>query len=617
MSDNRTSDKAPPRLSIRIPRTFKNIESSSVSTCDLPMSPRTTTVSNPSSSIKASKEVPRAALLLSENYPPSTSDFAGVSDLIEMSSAESFKDSSEDPTFGLKALAASAAVSLPENTTTVDRVSSPPESPLFNEVEYLGKLFNLQVEDTEISRMYNENCSRMFSIAAKKKLNEIIEKADDLLSSKGIAMSLKNIFPVFILKLVEQETLRTGKKDLTGLLMNESFLSASATVILLIPRLVSCIISVEQVSEVLNSNLFDVLLVIENLLKAMPELMKLDEIQIRMKQLQQNLLEFLVWKSIKGRNVLYELLKLEFKEMENCSKTISKVLNGLLSAQKALETISGGFTSTRVTRLEIFFRKYLRLASQRLQLATLKLGLSNSVTQLSWEFFFDLIQFEGNNEIFKNRHLNQILLATIYCCAGLLDEERSFHQICQVLQSNPSWLSKVSIGESGDSCDFYTFYNEIFIPPLKKRIEAFLIRFKEEGKDDKWILNELFTTAPFPKNSSYQIASNVTLNRLNQIKPRNQLNSLTKYEWQCPYPPSSLLPIYYNNRQNEREHEHEQMKMPQTPSNTSQLLNNPTSLSLYSVHDHLKRRLPTDDTDESKEFRMKKVARRLDFSEES
>jgi hypothetical protein len=605
MSDNRTSDKATPRLSIRIPRSFKNIKS--ISSCELIMSPKTTTISHPSSSFK---EVPRAALLHSENSIPS-----GISDLIEMSSTESFKYSSEDPTFGLQALAASAAASLPETTT--DRVSSPPESPQFDEVEYLGKLFNFQLKETEISRIYNENCSETYSESAKKKLYEIIERADNLLSSNGIAMSLKNILPVFIQKLVEQETSRTGKKDLTGLLMNESFLSASATVILLIPRLVSCIISVEQVSVALNSNLFDVLLAIENLLKTMPDLMKLEEIQIRMKQLQQNLLESLVWKSRNNseNSVLYELLKSELKQFEDCPETISKVLSGVRSAQRALETLSGNFpSSSRVTRLEIFFRKYLRLSSQRLQFATLKLGLSNSVTQLAWEFFFDLIQSEGINEIFKNRHLNQILLATIYCCSGLLEEERSLPQICQVLpssQGNTTWLSKVSIGDSGDSCDFYTFYNEIFLPHLRRRIETFLTRFKGEGKDDKWkwILNELFTTAPFPKNPSHKIASNVivSLNRLNQFNLRNSSNSITKYEWQCPYPPQDLQC---------HDDEHEQIRMPQTPSNTSLLLNIPTT-SLYSATEKLKQRRPlTDETDEIKEFRMKKVARRLDFSEE-
>lgn len=616
MSDNRTSEKAPPRLSIKIPRSFKNIKSGSISSsstaCEFIMSPRTTTASHPSSCIK---EVPRAALLLSDNSPPPTSDFAGISDLIEMSSTESYKDdSNEDPTFGLKALAASAAASFP----STDRVSSPPESPKLNEVEYLGKLFNSQVDEGEISRIYEENCSEKFSEVAKKKLNEIIEKADNLLSRNGIAMSLKNILPVYIIKVVEQETLRTGKKDLTGLLMNESFLSASATVILLIPRLVSCILSVEQVSLALNSNLFDVLLAIENLLKTIPELMKLEEIQIRMKQLQQNLLESLVWKSSSNdnKNILYDLLKSEYRQqpIENCSETISNVLSGIRSAQKALETLSGSLTSSRVTRLEIFFRKYLRLASQRLQLATLKLGLSNSVTQLSWEFFFDLIKSEGNNEMFKNRHLNQILLATIYCCAGLLEEERSFQQICQVLptggnttsNTSSSCLSKVSIGEDGSSCDFYTFYNEIFLPPLKKRIETFLTKFKEEGKDDKWILNELFTTAPFPKSQTHQISSNITLNILNQIKPRNQQgqSQVTKYEWQCPFPITQELPTYYGQNQ--------MMRMPQTPSNTSQLLNIPTT-SLYS--EQQKRRPPSDDSS-SNEFRLKKVARRLDFSEE-
>lgn len=609
-----SSDKtAPPRLSIKIPRNFKRNSTSTVSfkETDL-MSPRTTTISHPSSSLELSKEVPRAALLLSENSPPPpTSDFTGVSDFIEpLRDEQNLRNLVEDSILGLKALAASAVASLPE--TPSDRVSSPPESPELNEIEFLGKLFNSKIEDEEISTIYSENCSETFSEAAKKKLIEIIGRADNLLSSNGIAMSLKNVLPLYLKKLIEQESLRIGKKDLTGLLMNENFISASATVILLIPRLVSCIVSVEKVSEALNSNLFDVLLAIENVLKVIPELVKMEEVQSRMKQLQQVLLESLVWKVKNGESDLYKLLRSEFKsiEWENenfCSVSILKTLSGVRSVNKALETLSG-FPSigSRTTRLEIFFRKYLRLAAQRLQFATLRLGLSSSVTQLAWEFFFDLVQSEGINEsreIFKNRHLNQILLAIIYCCAGLLEEERSLQQIYQVLpnsQNNNTWLSK----EGGDTCDFYTFYNEIFVPPLKKRIETFLNRFEDEGKDDKWILNELFTTAPFPLNPLHQIAANITLNRLNQPKPRIQAHSTTKYEWMSPFPSAQAST--------------DQQKIPQTPSNTSQLFNIP--ISLYSAteqHDYHKRRPPTDETDASKEFRLKKIARRLDFSEES
>ena len=647
MSDNRTSNEktATPRLSLRIPRNLNQTTTKTTTVSfresDL-MSPRTTIVSNPSSSIEISKEVPRAALLLSQNSPPSTSDFAGVSDLIEMTTNTEFKDEDhqnlvEDSILGLKALAASAVAS--ESRSSDIRVSSPPESRQLDEVEFLGKLFNYKVEEEEISKIFNENCTEIHREEGKKKIYEIIEKADNLLSSNGIAMSLKNILPFYIKKLVEQEILRTGQKekDLTGLLINENFLSASATVILLIPRLVSCIVSVEQVSTALNSNLFDVLLTIETVLKVLPDLMKLEEIQIRMKQLQEILLESLIWKVKREEenfHVFYKLLKSEFKGGDfGNSSTIQKTLTGIRSVQKALETLSG-FPSigSRVTRLEIFFRKYLRLASQRIQLATQKLGLNNSVKQFAWELFYDLIKSEGQSqgqadscsEMFKNRHLNQILLATIYCSAELFGQERSFQQICKVLpssQSNTTWLTKVSIGNyEGDSCDFYTFYNEIFVPTLRKRIESFLNRFKDELKDEHWILNELFTTAPFPQSPSHQIASNVTLtlNRLNQPKPKNQ-NTSIKYEWFCPYTPTAMIPTVIVPEHQQQSYN---QRIPQTPSNTSQLLNIPTT-SFYSEHD-FKRRLPPlsaeeeeKTTDESKEFRLKKVARRLDFSEES
>lgn len=570
------------------------------------MSPRTTTVSHPSSSLK---EVPRAALFF-----PLTSDIVGAAatltdDLIEITStASTSAATTDDLNQGLKAL---ADASIP-----AERISSPTEEEgiisHFNEDEILGKLFtSSDLDESKISQIYSDYCRPEMVPEARVKLTKIIEKSDSLLQSKSISMSLKNIFPLFIQRVIEQETKRTGKTDFTNLLLDDLFLSASATVILMLPRLISILFRVEDVASTLNSNLFDVLLTIEQVLKALPELLKLPETRRRLNQMEQILLEESVWR-VSGNeggsctaSVIYELLRMEFKSIActtKCPLTIISTLSGIRSSQRALETLSG-FPSTgggfRLSRLELFFRKFLRLAAQRLQLATFRLGLSPAVTQLSWELFFDLVQREGSHHqdqqdredsnLFKNRHLNQILLSTIYCSSHLLEEGRTFSQISQVLPSNTTWLTKTR--------DFYSFYNEMFVPPLRKRIESFLQRRSEEKaaaeaeKGNLWILDGFLTTAPFPKNPQFQLTTNITVNRLNRSAKKPRVSPTTRYEWIDPTKSKS---------KSEAD--------PSTPTQKSHLLN-------YSITEEEQPVLKRFNTDDGEGFKLKKIARGLNFSE--
>ena len=612
MSENRTSSdngferdlslnsSSSLRLSIRIPRGFSNNTNSnknnninntiSFHEGEL-MSPRTTTASHPSSSTVNSKEVPRAALFFNKE-PPSSSDFIGISDFIEVSSRDSIKEERtlvEDSIQGLKALAASALASLPNEQKNSARLRNMNSQDFINPVgitedEVLGELFTTKmIDDTSLDTIYSNYCNTESKDQAMDLLNEIIRKADTLIQSKGVSMSLSNIFPVYIQRLLEQEGSRTKQTNFTGLLMDSSFLSASATIILMLPKLVSVLVQIEEVTVALGSNLFDVILTIESVLRAFPEFLSLPDTQRRLKQLQQVLLEDLVWKSEfrdgRNMNTLYKLIISEFKIIDSSSSNpqITATLSGIRSCQKALETLSGfPLTGCKVSRLELFYRKYLRLAFQRLESACQKLGLSQSVIQFSWELFVEMVQSEGcpiigdgvdvddgvdsssksseKVQIFlRNRHLNQIILSVIYCTARLLDQERTFQQICQVLPSvkinNVTCVFKNSI-----DCDFYAFYNEIFIPPLKKKIEKLLNLHKNaQNGSDQWLLSELFTRAPLPINPLYRITgpntnANVTLNRMNNkhCKRNNNNNnndnnndnfpvSMSRYEWISPY----------------------------------------------------------------------------------
>ena len=602
-SDNRISSGKPatvPRLSLRITRDPSSMKDGDNDNNNKNygqlMSPRMTSVALSSSS----KEVPRAALNNLNNSPPSTSD---ISEIISIEGIET-QNLIQDSIQGLEALAASAIAASAEKT----------HEPVveLNEDEILGNIFNKPFDVEIIKLLYKEHCSNE---SAFDKLMGIIEKADELLKSKSISMSLKNVFPLFIERILQQERKRTGNLDFTKLLLDEDFLSASATVILMLPRLISILFRVEEVALALDSSLFDVLLSIEQVLKAIPELQGLPSTQKRLQQLQNILLEDSLWRSSIGMdNTLFKLIQAEFAQVESLKQAmntqnpgISNSLTGIRSSQRALETLSGfPVSGARLSRLELFFRKYLRLAAQRLQYATHRLGLSQSITQLSWELFFELVQQEdgGRNtcSLLRNRHLNQILLSIIYCASHLLEDDRSFQQISQVLpsaQSQSAWLK----GTTSD-CDFYTFYNEKFIPPLRRKIETFLLKRGRENTNllesdtSTFLLNGLFTTAPFPINQLHFVTPNITINRLNQ---RKSPISTDKYEWVDPTKNT-------NTNTNTKTCEE---KIPQTPTNTSQLMFNwPPAATPQKRHNTIESESESDNN-----FRIQKVARRLDFSE--
>lgn len=634
---NSTTDS--PRLSIRIPRNFHK-QHHHHHPSNEPLSPRTTTVSHPSSS---SKEVPRAAaaaLYFTENAPPSTSELTteiSSSSLISPSpplrndSAKNHDELVADSIQGLKALAASAAASsLPihKESDKIDpsfpSTTTRPSSPSFNEDEALGKLFNNTTTSSvqSINQILKAHCTEELCQPTEASIENLIMKANSLVQSKGISMSLNSIFGLFIQRLSSQESTRTGNSNLSLLLTNERFMSAAASILLSLPRLVSIVIPMEEVVKALHSDIFDVLLTVEPLLRALPEILQLPNTIKRLQELQETILEESAWKhSSSSSCTLYKLMSLEASSfsaetqgIKIQSTRLKSALNGVRSCQKALETLTGFSTSpSKISRLELFFRKFLRLASHRLQIACTRLGLKPKVTQLAWEFFYELIQMESfsssssetqdNFLLFKNRNLNQIILAVIYCSGRLLDQERTFQQIIQVVPTvqgrSISWLLKVFKDHPEDSCDFFTFYNETFLPLLKDRISSFLADHNAENFDEDWIVNELFTSAPLPSNRLHLIGGNSTASAANPRRERFKGTS-TKYHWISPFTSTTTQ-------------DQQPQPLIQTPSNTSQLLN----ITTEPETDLKKREIRLiHDSGFSSDERIKKISRRLDFNDE-
>jgi len=453
--------------------------------------------------------------------------------------------SSEDEDFAAQGLEALAAAAAPVISTTRNTIAPSPMSSTESAVDEdmsLASLFaptNISL-DSLVERHVADPGKRPMALNT---LLDIINRTNHLLQSASISLRVDHIFIQFLSRLLPYEAARTQRADFAYLLVVPEFLPAVAVVLSRLTRLSAVALSLTQATTALQSTLFDVLLVIEPVVRMLPELMKLPSVNAELRALEQYLIESAVWQECAP---FYRLLADEDSVQANVNPVISKLARPIYASHKALESLTGfASNGSALTRLELFFRKFLRLASIRLQLATRALGLPLMVSQLAWEFFVELAGSEGHFvdghrcKLFYRRHLNHILMAVLFSVARLSDQERTFAQIAACLpDSHYYWnkkeseddeetelmhawmdmrtgrISKVFVSEDGGDrgssfCDFFTFYNQIFLPPLQRRLQR-LVDVQEEVRHQSkrhrmsqssmslLCTEKLFTSAPIP-----------------------------------------------------------------------------------------------------------------------
>lgn len=134
----------------------------------------------------------------------------------------------------------------------------------------------------------------------------------------------------------------------------------------------------------------------------------------------------------------------------------------------------GGGSSTpgsapRSRSLELFFKKVLSLANVRMQQLFKRMEVPAGIYHHLWfSFVHELIWFP---QIIKNRHLDQIIMCTLYgvCRANKL-ESVTFRKMLDGYRHQPqasSTLWRNVLLEDGERGDIIKFYNQVFITMLE------------------------------------------------------------------------------------------------------------------------------------------------------
>ncbi|OEL36267.1 Retinoblastoma-related protein 3 [Dichanthelium oligosanthes] len=139
---------------------------------------------------------------------------------------------------------------------------------------------------------------------------------------------------------------------------------------------------------------------------------------------------------------------------------------------------SAGGETCAETGIGVFFSKIAKLAAIRIRSLCERLQLSQQVL----ERVYSLVQqiLSQQTALFFNRHIDQIILCSIYGVAKISQLELSFKEIIFGYRKQPQckpqvfrsvyvhWPPRSRNGKTGeDHVDIITFYNEVFIPAVK------------------------------------------------------------------------------------------------------------------------------------------------------
>ncbi len=509
------------------------------------------------------------AQLLSPRQTSSTADFKSSSAALEVPRAEAGT--------ALEALAASALSLLPEQEILTNS-PSPSHSHALSHVQHQQFLprsrlahllprsisaspqpagsssYSPILEDECLRSIYGEDSlddsftKRIQLHCRKPEETEAIVEAccgalsSHLMTEHSISLHFQPAMHRLLLSLCQQESIRLSspsnenenKPDLTALLTARPFLASVAALLAWLPRTVASCVRMEELVGLVEAELLDVLMGIEVVLRSFPQLIPLPMLSMRLKHLQQFLLEEGIWSG----QLIYNLISSELPPPAPSSNDPLQ-LSPLRSPQKALESLTGySPPGARLSRLELVFRKLLRLAIQRLQMACSRSALDAGICQMAWEWFVELIEAEGvvtsskidsntnsntssnidsitnsntnsiinSYDLLRNNHLNQVLMAILYTVCRLKGSPRTFHQLssllpCSPLSTQPHWYLRVT-GQ-----DYYAFYNERFLPRMQQKIAKIV----GDGVAGLW--------APIPSAPLHQLSTTVSVSVVHEQSP--------------------------------------------------------------------------------------------------
>lgn len=156
----------------------------------------------------------------------------------------------------------------------------------------------------------------------------------------------------------------------------------------------------------------------------------------------------------------------------------------IVVVDKHFESVNKSTTSKKKSLL-LFFRKLYHISSNRFNELCSKLDMSEDIKAKIWTFFEILIK--RNINIFKERHLDQIILSSIYVISRLSDKPFTFYEILKfyrkLANSSSVVYRSVLIDPVNETrSDIIIFYNEVFIQEVNRYLPEFTINNNEWKK---------------------------------------------------------------------------------------------------------------------------------------
>eukprot|EP01094_Clydonella_sp_ATCC50884_P022560 TRINITY_DN5224_c0_g1_i3.p1 TRINITY_DN5224_c0_g1~~TRINITY_DN5224_c0_g1_i3.p1 ORF type:complete len:908 (+),score=205.50 TRINITY_DN5224_c0_g1_i3:682-3405(+) len=195
-------------------------------------------------------------------------------------------------------------------------------------------------------------------------------------------------------------------------------------------------------------------------------------------EMEQVILQERAWKS---GSTLYELLSHE--EQKHLGTTVlSTAPTPRSTAATPMSPLQRSSrprpSNVRSSSLELFYRKIMVLAARRTKELCQQLKIPTTILKQVWSAYSNILLWKPN--MLKNRHLDQIMMCTLYGICRANRHVMTFQNIIDCYRRQPqatgSTWRDVMISEEVRG-DIIQFYNRVFI----RELESYLLKFKADG----------------------------------------------------------------------------------------------------------------------------------------
>ncbi|KAL3847216.1 hypothetical protein ACJMK2_018138, partial [Sinanodonta woodiana] len=404
---------------------------------------------------------------------------------------------------------------LPEKSRSPSSLSSgtshTPHTPVRAVLKTIQQLQNiLSVSSDEPSlvlKSFFEKCSRSPEASISSHLARFrITFVDEFVKLAGISLKFTGeqrykqatrLYYRVMEGLLNMEKERLGISDFSNLLNNDTFhrsLLACSTEVVLMTYRVSWnsanssvgtevnSFSFPWILKVFNLSAYDFFKVLESFVKA--EVMLTREIVHHLQLAENQILDSLAWKE---GSPLFEALSrsdvvpqgLLSPTRKNSPKSQSTVPaaelylspkpgSGVNSCASSSSSQVATISRPRSQSLNMFLNKVCRLGYHRLKALCDKLLVPGELQQKVWSCFDHCITCKP--ELLKNRHIDQLMMCSLYGICRVTDNEVKFKNIVQVYSMLPhaeQQTYKTVLIEGSESDSVIVFYNKVFMPDMK------------------------------------------------------------------------------------------------------------------------------------------------------